>query len=197
MAITNGYCTLDELKARLNIQLGDTTDDAMLENSIEAASRTVDGMCARHFYSATETHYYDAEQWDEIEVDDLVSVTTLKTDEDQDRVYETTWGATDFELGPGDSAPYTRIYATPTGSHAFPVWQRKAVQVVGTFGWSAVPDAVREASLLLAARYHSRRNTPLGIQVGKPEFGNLSIPGKDPDVERLLMPYRRFALIGV
>ena len=105
MAITNGYTTLDELKARLNIQLGDVADDAMLESSIEAASRAVDGMCGRHFYSATETHYYQSERWDEVDTDDIVSVTTLTTDEDGDRVYEVTWGATDFELGPGDSAP--------------------------------------------------------------------------------------------
>ena len=176
MAITLGYCTLDELKARLNIQLGDTTDDAMLESSIEAASRAADGMCGRHFYSATETHYYQSERWDEVDTDDIVSVSSLTTDEDGDRVYEVTWGATDFELGPGDSAPYTRIYASPTGSYAFP-FERKSIKVTGSFGWSAVPDAVREATVLLAARYHSRRNTPLGIQVGKPEFGNLSIPG--------------------
>ena len=196
MAITNGYATLDELKARLNIQLGDTTDDAMLESSIEAASRAVDGMTGRHFYSATETHYYAAEEWGEIDTDDIVSVSSLTTDEDGDRVYEVTWGATDFELGPGDSAPYTRIYAAPNGSYAF-TFERKSIKVTGVFGWPAVPDAVREATLLLAARYHSRRNTPLGVQVGKPEFGNLSIPGKDPDVERLLAPYRKFALVGV
>lgn len=197
MAIVNGYAGLAELKARLTIETGDTEDDATLEAVIEAASRTVDGLCSRHFYSATETHYYETEQWDEIEVDDLVSVTVLRTDEDQDRVYETAWAETDFELGPGDDEPYTRIYATPTGMYAFPTLQRKAVEVTGTFGWSAVPDAVNEATLLLAARYFKRKDSPLGIQVGKPEFGNLSIPGKDPDVERLLMPYRRFALIGV
>lgn len=197
MAIVQGYCTLDQLKERLTISLGDDADDATLEQNIEAASRAVDGLCGRFFYSATaQTKYYATDFPDMVEVDDLVSVTTLKTDEDGDRVYETTWSATDFELEPSSGPPFTRIYITPTSSYAFP-WGRRSIQVVGTFGWAAVPDAVREASLLLAARYHSRRNTPLGIQVGKPEFGNLSIPGKDPDVERLLMPYRRFALIGV
>ena len=68
---------------------------------------------------------------------------------------------------------------------------------MGTFGWSAVPDAVHEATLLVAARLFKRKDAPLGIQVGKPEFGNLSIPANDPDVTRLLAPYRRFALIGV
>ena len=195
--ITNGYAGIDQLKASLDIQLGDTTDDALLERAIEAASRSIDDLCGRRFYSATETRYYEADGWDVIDVDDLVSVTTLKTDEDQDRVYETTWAVTDFELDPSDGPPYTRIYATPTGSYAFPVWQRRAVQVVGTFGWSAVPTPITQACLLMAARVWKRKDTPLGIQVGKPEFGNLSIPGKDPDVEKLLMPYRKFTVVGV
>ncbi len=197
MAIVNGYAGIDQLKASLDIQLGDTNDDDLLERAIEAASRSIDELCGRHFYSATETRYYEADGWDVIDVDDLVSVTSVKTDEDQDRVYETTWAVTDFELDPSDGPPYTRIYATPTGSYAFPVWQRRAVQVVGTFGWSAVPMPITQACLLMAARVWKRKDTPLGIQVGKPEFGNLSIPGKDPDVERLLMPYRKFMLIGV
>lgn len=195
--ITNGYCTLDQLKASLSIQLGDEADDALLERAIEAASRSIDELCGRRFYSDTETRYYDPDAWDMIEVDDLVSVTTVKTDEDQDRVYETTWAPTDFELDPADGPPYTRIYATPTGSYAFPVLQRRAVQVAGTFGWTTPPMPVVQACLLMAARVWKRKDTPLGIQVGKPEFGNLSIPGKDPDVERLLMPYRKFALLGV
>ena len=195
--ITNGYATLDQLKGHLAIELGDTKDDALLERAIEAASRAIDELCGRTFYQATETRYYEADGWDVIEVDDLVSVTTLKTDEDQDRVYETVWGATDFELDPSDGPPYTRIYATPTGSYAFPIWQRRAVQVVGTFGWSNVPIPVVQACLLMAARVWKRKDTPLGIQVGKPEFGNLSIPAKDPDVEKLLMPYRKFMLLGV
>lgn len=196
--IVNGYATLDQLKAQLDIQTGDTGDDDLLERAIEAASRTIDDLCCRRFYAATATRYYAAESWDVIEVDDLVSVATLKTDEDQDRVYETAWGPTDFELDPDDGPPYTRIYATPTGSYAFPTWQRRAVEVTGSFGYAAsVPIAIEQACLLMAARYWKRKDAPLGIQVGKPEFGNLSIPGKDPDVEKLLMPYRRMALLGV
>lgn len=197
MAITNGYATLDELKARLSIELGDDTDDAVLEAVIESASRAVDGLCGRSFYAqAAQTRYYTVEDWDCIQTDDLVSVTTIKTDEDGDRVYETTWAATDFELDPVTGPPYTRIYVTPTGSYGFP-WGRRTVQIVGTFGWSSVPDAINEATLLLAARHFKRKDSPLGIQVGKPEFGNLSIPGNDPDVNRLLAPYRKFALVGV
>lgn len=195
MAIENGYCTLADLKTRFDVL--DSTDDTILEQNIEAASRQIDGMCGRHFYQEeATTHYYAAEDWNQADVDDLVSVTTLSTDEDGDRVYETVWGATDFELGPGDAAPYTRIYVTPNGMYAFP-FERKSIQVVGVFGWSEVPHAIREATLLLAARLFKRKDSPMGAQIGNQQLGALSIPGKDPDVERLLAPYRKFALVAV
>lgn len=197
MAIVNGYATLDQLKARLSIELGDTNDDATLEQNIEAASREVDGLCGRFFYSATaQTKYYATDFPDLCEVDDLVSVTTLKTDEDGDRVYETTWGATDFELEPSSGPPFTRIYVTPTGPHAFP-WGRRSIQVIGTFGWAAVPDAVHEATLLVAARLFKRKETPLGFQAGNAQLGAVQVRKDDPDVVSLLAPYRKFALVGV
>lgn len=199
MAISNGYCTLAELKSRFDIL--DATDDTILEQTIEAASRTVDTLCSRRFYAATETRYYTADDPDLLWVDDIASVTTLKTDEDADGSFETTWGPTDFQLDPpnasGDGLPYTRIYIAPTSPYAFPVYQRRGVQIVGSFGWPSVPHAVREATLLLAARYFKRKDAPMGAQIGNPEQGALSIPGKDPDVDRLLMGYRRFALVGV
>lgn len=199
MAITNGYCTLDELKARLDLL--DTANDAVLEQTIEAASRTVDMLCSRHFYASTETRYYTPEFWDELRMDDLVSVTTLKTDEDADGVYETTWGATDFVLDPpnaaSDGRPYTRVAITPAGAHAFPMYQRRGVQITGSFGWPSVPVAIREATLMLAARYFKRKDAPMGAQIGNADMGALTIPGKDPDVDRLLMGYRAFDVIGV
>ena len=41
MAITNAYATLADLKGALRIT--DTVDDALLETSIESASRQIDG----------------------------------------------------------------------------------------------------------------------------------------------------------
>ena len=48
MAIVNGYCTLAQVKAALRIT--DTTDDTLIENSVEAASRLIDGHAMRNFY---------------------------------------------------------------------------------------------------------------------------------------------------
>jgi hypothetical protein len=51
MAISNGYATLADVKAALRIPTSDTQDDFLLELSIEAASRQIDGFCERVFHS--------------------------------------------------------------------------------------------------------------------------------------------------
>ena len=76
MAIANGYCTLNEAKAALRIT--DSADDALLERSIEGASRRIDGYCGRRFYQQNATiSLYAVDSYTLPTQDDLVSVTTL------------------------------------------------------------------------------------------------------------------------
>ena len=56
----------------------------------------------------------------------------------------------------------------------------------------APPDLVL-AVCLLTARYLVRRNTPTGI-VGVDELAGLQMPGIDPDVLRLMNPWRRVVI---
>lgn len=184
--IANGYCTLNDLKARLEIL--DANDDAMLEQNIEAASRIIDGMTGVTFFAATESRTYTASTPDRVRVDALTAITAVATD-DGTRTWGTVWDSGDYEL---DGAT---LYAI--GRHRFPLGLRRGVQVTGTFGFAVIPHAIREAAILVAARLYKRKDTPLGIQTGKPEFGNLSIPGRDPDVERLVQPFRAYDIVGV
>jgi hypothetical protein len=48
MAVVNGYATLAEAKSFLSIS--DSVDDTLLENMIEAASRSIDRIANRRFY---------------------------------------------------------------------------------------------------------------------------------------------------
>ena len=190
MAITNGYCTLPELKARISVDSSDTADDAKLEATIEAASRAIDGYCRRRFYAANDTRYYTAHCATEIAVDDLLSVTTLKTDASGDRTYGTTWATTDYDLEPynavADGRPYTHIRVTPNGNYTFPGYAR-GVQIVGSFGYaSSTPDLVHEACLLQAARLHRRKDAPFGV-AGLGDLGEIRlVSALDPDVRMLL-----------
>jgi hypothetical protein len=132
-------------------------------------------------------------------VDDLVSVTTLKTDEDGDGVFERTWATTDYFLYPYNAAlygaPYTQIKRTVNGAYYFPRFGRY-VQIVGTFGYSVVPAAVRQACIIIAAKLFKRREAIFGV-AGSAEMGQVlvELPRLDPNVIELLAPFRQGAFI--
>lgn len=198
MAVTNGYATLSDLKAALRIT--DTVDDALIEISIEAASREIDGYCQRTFFSQSATRVYNSTDSFTVETDDIVSVTTLKTSDDG-TIYDTSWKVTDYQLEPlngysgGLTQPYTRIRAI--GDYLFPIWSVEgtytnfaSVQVVGVFGWSAIPTAIKQATILLAMRQFKRYDSPLGV-AGFGDLGAIRVGRVDPDVEALLMPFKK------
>ena len=199
MAITNGYCSLADVKSALRIT--DAVDDSLIELSIEAASREIDGYCQRAFYPTTGTRVFDTTNAFLTETDDIVSVTTLKTSNDG-ATYDTTWTTSDFQLEPlngvtgGIDSPYTRIRAV--GDYLFPVWAVTGtytnfapVQIVGVFGWSAIPVAVKQAAIILSMRQFKRYDSPLGIAGGFGDMGAMRVGRVDPDVEALLMPFKK------
>ena len=197
MAIVNGYCTLAEVKAALRVT--DSIDDALIELSVAGASRQIDGYCERVFYSTSATRVYTPESYTLCQVDDLVSVTTLKTSGDGS-TFDTTWAATDYQLEPlngvsgGLVQPATRIRAV--GDYFFPIAQLMMpaqVQVVGTFGWSAVPAAIKQATILLAMRQFKRYDSPLGV-MGFGDLGAVRVGRIDPDVEALIMPFKKIEM---
>lgn len=201
MTITNGYATLLELKERLfPTGLSDTHDDPALEQVITGVSRWIDAYCRRRFYAASETRYFTAADRKLCFVEDLLTVTTLSTDEDGDRTYETTWTATDYDLEPynaaleGQAAPYTHIRVAPNGTHYFPS-TRKGVKIVGSFGYaSTTPPLVKEACLLQSIRTFKRKDAPFGV-AGSAEMGQLVvIPKLDPDVAMMLRSLRKVSV---
>jgi len=175
-----------------------------MERIIEAASRTIDRHCGRRFYGLPETRYYTAQDGFELQIDDLTSITALKTDEDGDGTFETTWAAGDYALWPYnailDGKPYMMIETTSAGANTFPVGIARSVLVQGTFGYivstnaNNCPDAIHDACLMWANRLYARHNTPLGI-AGAPQLGEQRtiIPraSLDPDVADMIAGYRR------
>lgn len=199
MSLTNAYCTLPELKAALRIQ--DDLDDPLLELCIESASRDIDGACERVFYKTTgATRVYVPTDSFLVETDDIVSITTLKTSSGGVN-FDITWGANDYQLEPlngqagGLVTPATRIRAI--GDFLFPVWepanvnaQEATVQVTGTFGWNAVPVAIKQATILQAMRHFKRYDSPLGV-AGFSDLGAVRVSAVDPDVRSLIAPFRK------
>jgi len=192
MAITNGYCTLQDTKDVL--RLTDSVDDSLLELCIESASRQIDGHCERNFYSATATRYFAARDSYEVEIDDLTAITALETAPDG-TTFDTTWNSSDYQLEPlngivgGLVTPYTMIRAID--DLVFPTIGSEAlVRVTGTWGYTPVPTAVKQATIMSATRLYKRYDSPLGV-LGFGDLGVVRISRIDPDIASLLMPYRR------
>lgn len=208
MSVTNGYASLAELRAKLAFGAANTASDTQLEQIIEASSRWIDRYCNRRFYGAAETRYYTAQEIGELEIDDLTSLSALKTDEDGDGTYETTWSASDYSLRYGhnynaalDGKPYTSIQVSEASGREFPVAIRKGVLVQGVFGYVAsttaatgCPDPVHDAALLVAERIYKRKDAPLGV-AGPLALGaqpvRITSLTVDPDIKALLDPYRK------
>jgi hypothetical protein len=193
MAITNGYTTLADAKARLGI--GDTTDDTILERVIEAVSRAIDAFTGTRFYvTAGEVRVFTATSSGLVLTDDLVAVTSLKTDDDGDRTYERTWASTDYDLGPDNAAakaePWWKVEVAPLGRYSFPT-HRRGVQITGSWGYaSSTPSVVSEACLIQTGRIFKRKDSPFGV-IGSPDVGAIRMPRIDVDVAAMLNPYRR------
>lgn len=202
--ITNGYATLAEIRPRLGFVTVDNADDTMLEGIVMAVSRWIDQYCGRRFFttSSDETRHYTAEDGGLLFLpDDLISVSTLSTDEDGDRIYERTWASTDYDLEPANAAmdglPYSRISVPPAGRYRFP-WSAKGVKIAGQFGWgTTAPTPIKEACLLQCERLYKRKDAPFGV-MGSAEMGQvLVIPKLDPDVAIMLASYVRYSIAGV
>jgi hypothetical protein len=200
MAITNGYCSLQEIKAAARIT--DSVDDSLLEICVEAASRQIDRACDRIFYNAgSAVRVYLPTDPYAVEIDDLVSLTTLKTSSAADQNYDVTWTSADYELQPlngrvgGSYSPFTDIKAI--GDYLFPVWttnttnsNEATVQVTGVWGWSAVPIDIKQATILLGMRLFKRYDSPLGV-AGFGDIGAIRVGRIDPDVDALIAPFKK------
>lgn len=196
MAITNGYCTLAELKDSLQIE--DSTDNASLEAAIMSASRMVDNYTQRFFYkdgtvASPVTRYYTPEDTIDLNIDDIVSITSVATDNDLLFTYTTVWSTSDFVVEPINNPrkgwPYNRLIAV--GAYVWPFNIPQSVKITGAWGWSAVPQEVQLATKIQASRLFIRRQSPFGI-AGTPELGTVRLSSRlDPDVETLLRPFRK------
>ena len=191
------YATLAEFKAAVGIT--DRTDDAALQSVLDATDTLIDLYCDRKtgFGKATQTRYYTAEDYEYVLTDDLVSVTTLQTDDDANGTYETTWTAgTDYVLAPVNAAldgfPYTEIDTSVSWPRNFPKDVYLGVKVVGQFGFPAVPAAVKQAEIIQAGAVWNSRTAPFGV-IGSADLGGILRMSRalHPEAALILEPYRK------
>jgi len=192
--MNNPYASLAEVKSALRIT--DTIDDSLLEMAIESASRLLDSYTARSFYNAgTASRYYAATNDYLTDLDDAISISEVATDFSADGTYDTIWQASDYEVLPlngrvdGLAVPYNAVRAI--GDYTFPIYNGEGlVKVTGVWGWSAIPIAIKQATIIQASRIFKRLDSPLGV-LSSPDLGFIRVGSRlDPDVAQLVDPYR-------
>lgn len=211
MSITNGYLTEEE--ARTYIGRNDAKDPALLEDIVTAASRLIDRHCGRHFFQQTATaRIFDSPDGYCVTFgpfNDLVSVTTLKTDADGSGSYETTVSSSDYQLLPVGATtmgpvaqPYTSLRML--GSATLPTpWEFSSgrhglIEITGTWGWpTAVPTEVKAACRIIVAEVAKLQDAPLGIAGGDAmgvAYVGRRLPARAVD---LLAPFRHPLNMGL
>ena len=195
MALTNAYASLIQLKSAIGI--ADGIDDPMLEMAIESASRQIDSYTERYFYNAgTAVKLFSPLDNYVCPTEDFITLTKVETSEDGES-WDTEWAATDWQAEPlngrsgGLVTSYTQIRAID--SYLFPYRNGEATaRLTGTWGWSAVPIAITQATIILASRIFKRLDSPLGIISN--ELGSMRVGFRlDPDVQHLIDPYRKIS----
>jgi hypothetical protein len=203
MAITNGYATLTEIKNYMSIS--DSTDNDLLENLVESASRSIDRIANRRFYldSTASARLYRAYSNIFVFVDDIGTTSNLVVamDEDGNGTYSKTLTLnTDYILDPLTSQSLNRPFTQLTmvsNTESWPIFPgitsnglRPGVQVTARWGWPSVPDDINMACLILTADLYKRKDAPGGI-LGLGDLGVVRMSPIGRDVTAMVRAYKK------
>jgi hypothetical protein len=193
------YATAAELRSFIADGTGGSENELKL--AIETASRSVDRATNRQFgkVDEIESHWYEASfdsrsafgpqrRW-AVDIDDIMTTDGL-TVALGDGLTVTGEPLTGVILTPVNAVvngrPWTKLLL-PQG-----VSSGSAIRVTGLFGWTAVPDAIKLATMIQASRLFARRHAPFGI-LGSPETGGelRLLERLDADLMTSVRPYVR------
>jgi hypothetical protein len=201
MALSDAYATASEYRAAFDMT-SDSQDSEILSD-LKAVSRYIDGKMGRFFNKDSEDKtrvYYCPADSTKLWIDDLSAApTSITIDQDTDGTCETTLSSSDYELYPvnapldPEQRPYMCICLTSWGDEPY-FSQGERVEVVGKFGWPAVPEAVKRATIHLTAilRLETSRATRR-----IPELGDAieASPEAQGIIRQLLDKYKRRWLV--
>lgn len=192
------YATLAELAEQVNSDR--SSDLTGLERALSTATDEVTSICGRRFWRddavSAKTFPVNHHVWAWVaDISTDVGV-IVETDTSDDGSFGTTWAATDWELGPANGEvggltgfPYSKI--TAVGSYVFPTWTRRerCLRVTARWGWVAIPDPVRSATLIAAEELWRMKDAPFGVAGINALDGALMRVRHNPFIASLLAPY--------
>lgn len=185
------YTSQALVKAYLGIPSSTSSENTAIDNAIAAADAEIDQITGRTFVvpsGATAKTFIPYDDYT-LYVDDVAQLTGLVVKEDTtlDGTYDTTLTITTDYVVNGNSAPYRVIKRVDGDMWPRDRYGRPTVEVTAFYGYGmAVPDQIKQCSLVIAARLYQRRSSPLGFQAGSVDVGFVRISRTDPEVIALL-----------
>jgi len=203
MAIVNGYATLTQIKNYMSIS--DNTDNDLLEDLIESASRSIDRMANRRFYldATASARLYRAYSDIFVYVDDIGTTSSLAValDINGNGTYTKTLTLNQaYFLDPLTASslgrPFTQLTMV-SNTETWPIFPgltqnglRPGVQVTARWGWPSVPDDINMACLILTADLYKRKDAPGGI-LGLGDLGVVRMSPIGRDVTAMVRAYKK------
>lgn len=157
MALADAYATYDQYKAAIGGQ-GDARQD-LIERALLVASRLIESppWTGRIFNqtAAGVVRYFDGNDDAELWIDDLVSVSAIGVDVDQDGTYSQAIGTGHVIKRPRNAAeighPFTSLELRAGLGAALALWPAGLdVKITGAWGWPSVPAPITSAAIILA-----------------------------------------------
>lgn len=211
MAWKPDYASSTELATYTRIT--DGFDAVQMQAAVTSASRAVDYYCKRQFgvLAAPAPRYYTP-WWDRYkqawvcDTEDLMTtVGMVVAVDDGTQTYPWTV-STGYALRPANAAaesePWTALHFLH-GADFMPAGFDAEIKITAKWGWTAVPDPVKSATLMQASRFLTRRDSPYGVAGSPPRRDSgsgMSVAAKelallfyslDPDVEATLRVFRK------
>jgi|TARA_R110000823_G_scaffold26490_4_gene77216 hypothetical protein len=185
------YTSQALVKAYLGIPSSTSSENTAIDNAIAAADAEIDQITGRTFVvpsGATAKTFIPYDDYT-LYVDDVAQLTGLVVKEDTslNGTYDTTLTITTDYVVDGNNAPYRVVKRVDGDTWPRDRYGRPTVEVTAFYGYGmAVPDQIKQCSLVIAARLYQRRSSPLGFQAGSVDVGFVRISRTDPEVIALL-----------
>lgn len=107
------YVTLDYLKSRgTGVNISGSTEDLRLRRLVESVTDQISQVTRRYFGSITDTKYFSGNGKTRILLPvewDIIAVTSLTEDDNDDGSYNNSWGSSDYILWPYDADPTGKL----------------------------------------------------------------------------------------
>lgn len=187
------------------MSISDNTDNDLLEDLVESASRSIDRIANRRFYldATASARLYRAYSDIFVYVDDIGSTTNLAVaiDSNGNGTYSKTLTLnTDYILDPLTASslgrPYTQLTMV-SNTETWPIFPgltqnglRPGVQVTAKWGWPSVPSDINMACLILTADLYKRKDAPGGI-LGLGDLGVVRMSPVGRDITAMVRAYKK------